>query len=518
MLDEILLPRARPQRLVALVTLVVMEVVLGIDNLIFISILTNKLPEHQRSRARRIGIGLAVILRLGLLSGVAYIVQLTTPLFSVFGHSFSWRDLILIAGGLFLIYKATSEIHDHVAADHDTEAAGGAVQRHHVRRDRPDPDPRPGVLARQHHHRGRHDRRHPDHDRGRGDRGQPDAAGGRSAWRGFIGNNPTIVMLALGFLLMIGMTLIADGVGVKVPKGYIYAAMAFSAAGRGAEHAGSSRAAKTPAASATTALTSRRPALKLAAMKLKDRVAIVTGGASGIGAASARLFAAEGARLALVDQDEVGLGQVAADIEAAGGSAIIIPADVSSDAEARAGVDRVIEKWGRVDVLLTAAGMSTGGTVDTIEEAAWDRTFAVNVKGTYLWIHYAIKSMIENRSGAIVTIGSQLAQSSPGKNAAYVASKGAIASFTKTMAVDHAAQGIRINALMPGVIDTPMPARSLKRYADPEAMKAFWKHRHPMGRIGKPEEVARAALFLACDDSSFVTGTLLFVDGGWTAH
>ena len=253
-------------------------------------------------------------------------------------------------------------------------------------------------------------------------------------------------------------------------------------------------------------------------MKLKDRVAIVTGGASGIGAASARLFAAEGARLALVDQDEVGLGQVAADIEAAGGSAIIIPADVSSDAEARAGVDRVIEKWGRVDVLLTAAGMSTGGTVDAIEEAAWDRTFAVNVKGTYLWIHYAIKSMIENRSGAIVTIGSQLAQSSPGKNAAYIASKGAIASFTKTMAVDHAAQGIRVNALMPGVIDTPMPARSLLRQADPEAARSFWKQRHPIGRIGQPEEVAKAALFLACDDSSFVTGTLLFIDGGWTAH
>jgi NAD(P)-dependent dehydrogenase (short-subunit alcohol dehydrogenase family) len=253
-------------------------------------------------------------------------------------------------------------------------------------------------------------------------------------------------------------------------------------------------------------------------MKLKDQVAIVTGAASGIGAASARLFAAEGARLALVDQDKEGLGQVAADIEAAGGNAIIIPADVSSDADARAGVDRVIEKWGRVDVLMTAAGMSTGGTVDMIEEAAWDRTFAVNVKGTYLWIHYAIQPMIAAKSGAIVTVGSQLAQSSPGKNAAYIASKGAIASFTKTVAVDHAAQGIRVNALMPGVIDTPMPANSLKRYADPEAMKTFWKHRHPMGRIGKPEEVARAALFLACDDSSFVTGTLLFIDGGWTAH
>ena len=253
-------------------------------------------------------------------------------------------------------------------------------------------------------------------------------------------------------------------------------------------------------------------------MKLKDRVAIVTGAASGIGAASAMLFAAEGARVALVDQDQEGLGQVAAALEAKGGQVLTLPADVTSDAEARAGVERVLSAWGRVDVLMTAAGISMGGTVDTIEEAAWDRTFAVNVKGTYLWIHHAIQPMIAAKSGAIVTVGSQLAQSSPGKNAAYVASKGAIASFTKTMAVDHAAQGIRINALMPGVIDTPMPARSLKRYADPEAMRAFWKQRHPMGRIGKPEEVARAALFLASEDSSFVTGTLLFIDGGWTAH
>lgn len=253
-------------------------------------------------------------------------------------------------------------------------------------------------------------------------------------------------------------------------------------------------------------------------MKLKDRVAIVTGAASGIGAASASLFAAEGARVALVDRDQEGLGQVAAALESRGGEVLTLPADVTSDADARAGVERVLSTWGRVDVLMTAAGISMGGTVDTIEEAAWDRTFAVNVKGTYLWIHHAIKPMIAARSGAIVTVGSQLAQSSPGRNAAYVASKGAIASFTKTMAVDHAAQGIRINALMPGVIDTPMPANSLKRYADPEAMRTFWKHRHPMGRIGQPDEVARAALFLACEDASFITGTLLFVDGGWTAH
>ena len=253
-------------------------------------------------------------------------------------------------------------------------------------------------------------------------------------------------------------------------------------------------------------------------MKLKDQVAIVTGAASGIGAASARLFAEEGAKVALVDLDEAGLGRVSSEIKVKGGQAISIAADVSNGAQAKDGVARVMKEWGRIDVLLTAAGASFGGTVDKVDEATWDRTFAINVKGTYLWIHHAIQPMIAAKSGAIVTVGSQLAQSSLGTNAAYIASKGAIASFTKTIAVDHARQGIRVNALMPGVIDTPMPARSLLRQPDPEAAKAFWSKRHPMGRIGQPEEVARAALFLACEDSSFVTGTLLFVDGGWTAH
>lgn len=253
-------------------------------------------------------------------------------------------------------------------------------------------------------------------------------------------------------------------------------------------------------------------------MKLKDQVAIVTGAASGIGAATARLFAAEGAKIGLVDLDDAGLAKVATEIKAAGGETLTVTADVSNGEQARAGVAQIMDKWGRIDVLVTAAGASLGGTVDKIDEATWDRTFAINVKGTFLWVHHAIQPMIAAKSGAIVTLGSQLAQSSLGNNAAYIASKGAIASFTKTVAVDHARQGIRVNALMPGVIDTPMPARSLKRQADPEAARALWKTRHPMGRIGQPEEVAKAALFLASSDSSFTTGTLLFVDGGWTAH
>ena len=228
-MEEISALLADPAAWAALATLVVMEVVLGIDNLIFISILTNKLPEHQRSRTRRIGIGLAVVLRLGLLGTVAWVAQLTQPLFTLFNHEFSWRDLILIAGGLFLIWKATDEIHHNVSGgEAGKETAGGAagmtmasaigqilvldlvfsldsiITAVGMTNDIPimvtavviavalmllAADP----LAR------------------------------------FIGDNPTIVMLALGFLLMIGGTLLAEGFGVHVPKGYIYAAMAFSA-------------------------------------------------------------------------------------------------------------------------------------------------------------------------------------------------------------------------------------------------------------------------------------------------
>jgi predicted tellurium resistance membrane protein TerC len=228
MLEEILVLVRDPHAWAALVTLVIMEVVLGIDNLIFISILTNKLPEHQRSNARRIGIGLAVILRLGLLSGVAYIVQLTAPLFSVFGHSFSWRDLILIAGGLFLVWKATKEIHHTVdPTDHKDSivgtvqmSLGGAIFQILLLDLVFSID---SIITAV---------------------GMTDEIAimyiaviaavtvmmlAANPLASFIAKNPTIVMLALGFLLMIGMTLIADGSGFHVPKGYVYAAMGFSA-------------------------------------------------------------------------------------------------------------------------------------------------------------------------------------------------------------------------------------------------------------------------------------------------
>ncbi len=227
-MDDLLILAADPAAWAALAMLIAMEVVLGIDNLIFIAILTNRLPEHQRARARRIGIGLALILRLVLLGTIAFIVRLTTPIIGVFGQSFSWRDLILLAGGLFLVWKATKEIHHRV-----------------------DPDPGPDLF-----------------NRGAAGLGFAAAMGqivvldlvfsidsiitavgmtddvpimviavvvavlamlvAATPLANFINANPTIVMLALGFLLMIGTALIAEGFGAHVPKGYIYAAMAFS--------------------------------------------------------------------------------------------------------------------------------------------------------------------------------------------------------------------------------------------------------------------------------------------------
>lgn len=251
-------------------------------------------------------------------------------------------------------------------------------------------------------------------------------------------------------------------------------------------------------------------------MRLKDKIIVVTGGASGIGAAIARLFVAEGGAVALVDRSEEDIAVV---IESIGrtGEVFGIHADVTDAGAAAMGMSRVIERWGQVDVLVTAAGISIGGTVATTQEAGWDHVFAVNVKGTYLWARATIPHMAARGQGSIVTVGSQLAISSGGSNAAYIASKGAIVSLTKTMAVDHAAQGIRVNALMPGSIDTPMARRSLQRYSDPDATAALWAKRHALGRVGRPEEVAAAALFLASDESSFTTGSLLFVDGGWTA-
>jgi NAD(P)-dependent dehydrogenase (short-subunit alcohol dehydrogenase family) len=250
-------------------------------------------------------------------------------------------------------------------------------------------------------------------------------------------------------------------------------------------------------------------------MKLAGQVAVVTGGGSGIGAASCRLLAREGARICVVDADEAAAASVAGEF---GDAARAVGADVADWSRAEACVAEILRDWGRLDVLATCAGISTGGTALTITPEQWDRVFAVNARGTFLWAKAALPQMLRQKRGAIVMVASQLAFNNAGNNAAYIASKGAIVSLARTMAVDHGADGVRVNALVPGVIDTPMPRRSLQRYADPGGTRQRWEARHPMKRFGTPEEAAKAVLFLACDDSSFTTGSMLFVDGGYTAH
>lgn len=251
---------------------------------------------------------------------------------------------------------------------------------------------------------------------------------------------------------------------------------------------------------------------------LEDQVAIVTGAGSGIGAATAQLLSARGARVALVDRDAAGLERTASAIADAGGMSRSIVADVSDAAAAMRETAAVAEAWGRLDVLVTGAGISTGaGTVLTQDEAVWERVFRINVMGTVNWVKAALPAMLAGGKGSIVTIASQLAFNSGGNACAYIASKGAIVSFTKTTAVDFAKQGIRVNSVAPAVIDTPLSRFSLGTASDPDAMRAWRIQRHPMGRIGEVDEVARSIAFLASDEASFITGTVLMIDGGWTA-
>ena len=252
-------------------------------------------------------------------------------------------------------------------------------------------------------------------------------------------------------------------------------------------------------------------------MRLTGRTAIVTGAASGIGRASALLFAQEGAFVALVDRDETGLQQTLAAIEGANGEGSAHVGDVSAVGFATIAVGDIMARRGRLDVLMTAAGSSCGGTVLTTDPADWEAVFRTNVGGTWLWSRAAVPAMQRRGSGSIITLASQLAIAGGRNNSAYIAAKGAIISLTRTMALDFAMEGIRVNAIAPGAIDTPMLRRSFARHADPDPVREASRNRHAMKRFGKAEEVAEAALHLAGDASSFTTGTVMVVDGGWLA-
>lgn len=247
--------------------------------------------------------------------------------------------------------------------------------------------------------------------------------------------------------------------------------------------------------------------------RLKGKVALITGAGSGIGLAIAKRYADEQAAVVGYDLQEADSWS---DVEKAAPGALFRRGDVR-DAEAQVAlVSETVERFGRIDILVTAAGVAGGGPVHLVPEEEWDRVQDINLKGTYLSAKAVLPTMIEQRSGSIITIASVEGLEAQEGGSTYNASKGGVVLLTKNMAIDYGRIGIRVNAICPGFIETPL----FKATIDVDALadfKELVRQQHKLGRFGQPEEIAGAAFFLASDDSSFVTGQALAVDGGFTA-
>ena len=252
-------------------------------------------------------------------------------------------------------------------------------------------------------------------------------------------------------------------------------------------------------------------------MKLDGKVALITGGNSGIGSATAALFAKEGAAVVLTGRNRERGEQVALAINQAGGKAMFIRADVRVADDCRQAVEQTLERFGRIDVLFNNAGVFYPKTVPECTEQEWDETIDSSLKGAFLMSKYALPSMIERGSGSIIHNSSGWGILGGDRAAAYCAAKGGLVVMAKAMAIDHGPDGIRVNCVCPGDVVTPMMSNDAeKRGISMEDCLASASDR-PLGRVGTAEEIARAVLFLASDDSSFVTGEALVVDGGGIA-
>jgi len=252
-------------------------------------------------------------------------------------------------------------------------------------------------------------------------------------------------------------------------------------------------------------------------MRFKDKVALITGGTSGIGEAAALLFAKEGAHVAITGRNDGRGAAVVARIKQLGNDAIFLRADVSLATDCQRAVDETLRAFGKLDILFNNAGVFYPQTAVECSEREWDEQIDVNLKGTFLMSKFALPTMIAQGHGVIINNSSGWGIVGGDRAVAYCASKGGVVLMTKAMAIDHGKQGIRVNCICPGDVETPMlPADAKMRGLKWDDYIAGCASR-PLGRIGTAEEIAKAVLFLASDDSSFMTGAALVVDGGGTA-
>jgi NAD(P)-dependent dehydrogenase (short-subunit alcohol dehydrogenase family) len=241
------------------------------------------------------------------------------------------------------------------------------------------------------------------------------------------------------------------------------------------------------------------------------KVAFVTGAASGIGRATAVAFAAEGAKTAITDRSDDALEQLRAEIEAAGGEVLAISCDVSEPEQVKAAVARTVARFGRLDCAFNNAGIENKATpVHEIDLAEWDRIIGINLRGTFTCMKYELAQMVAQGSGVVVNTSSGAGIRGVAGGAAYAASKHAIIGLTRSAALDYAKQGIRVNAVLPGNIATPM----MDRFTGGDVQKAI--DLEPVGRLGRPEEIAEAVLWMCSDLGGFVTGAATVIDGGWS--